>query len=188
MGIAKSNDSKKNKMIKAALVFFGFTAAQCSPDDIQAVYGIQVQPDPTVVTERAVADPDAVDSACTTCIADNYEDCVGNATVVDCLANEESCHLIERRRGGVVEFVEMGCKALQACENDKKDNRKMCTKLITDKNDAIRPSVCRTCFATDAAGRQAQTDFCQTVKTGSSFVLTALSSVTFHPITTYHPL
>merc|ERR1711893_383371 len=137
MGIAKSNDSKKNKMIKAALVFFGFTAAQSSPDDIQAVYGIQVQPDPTVVTERAVVDPDAVDSACTTCIADNYDDCVGNATVVDCLANEESCHLIERRRGGVVEFVEMGCKALQACENDEKDNQKMCTKLITDKNDAI---------------------------------------------------
>ena len=60
-------------MIKAALVFFGFTAAQSSPDDIQAVYGIQVQPDPTVVTERAVVDPDAVDSACTTCIADNYD-------------------------------------------------------------------------------------------------------------------
>merc|ERR1712210_363574 len=149
----------------------GFSQDPTSLDSYGGLETLQIEPEVVEpVTVRSIG-PDSesaivpeTDSACTTCIADNYDNCIGNAMLVDCKVNEESCQLIERRRGGIVEFVEMGCKALRACENDKKDNKKMCTKLIVDKNDAIRPSVCRTCFATNQAGREAQTSFCQTVK------------------------
>ncbi|CBY32159.1 unnamed protein product [Oikopleura dioica] len=155
-------------------IFFiavGFSQDPTSLGSYGGLETLQIEEEPVTVRSISIG-PDTetaivpeTDSSCTTCISDNYAHCIGNATLVDCKVNEESCQLIERRRGGVVNFVEMGCKALRACENDKKDNKKMCTKLITDKNDAIRPSVCRTCFATNQAGRDAQTAFCQRVKT-----------------------
>ncbi|CBY16457.1 unnamed protein product, partial [Oikopleura dioica] len=71
---------------------------------------------------------------------------------VDCQANQSSCQLEERRRGGTIESVSMRCKQKRACKNNLKQNASgQCTIATTDMNGAEIGSVCRQCFPTNDA-------------------------------------
>lgn len=57
---------------------------------------------------------------------------------VDCQANQGSCQLEERRRGGAIESVSMRCKQKRACRNNLMQNKSgQCTTATTDSNSKL---------------------------------------------------
>ncbi|CAG5089496.1 Oidioi.mRNA.OKI2018_I69.PAR.g12236.t1.cds [Oikopleura dioica] len=88
-------------------------------------------------------------SKCFECYGATVADCVASGVEVDCQANQGSCQLEERRRGGAIESVSMRCKQKRACKNNMKQNSYgQCTTALTDANGAELSSVCRQCFPT----------------------------------------
>ena len=86
--------------------------------------------------------------SCKTCVGSNVGDCLGNATIVECQENETTCEVTMRKRRGGTYFVQMGCKALDACLNNKSNNAKGPWKQQECKpynNVKIQNSVCRQC-------------------------------------------
>ena len=83
-----------------------------------------------------------------TCNADTVSNCLANSTIVECESNESSCEITLRKRRGETYFVQSGCKALDACLNNAKQNARGPWKWQACKpfnNPKVVNSVCRQC-------------------------------------------
>merc|ERR1711935_62288 len=92
---------------------------------------------------------------CWHCEADSYELCSATGYEEQCHANEERCELVIRQRQGYITQIHMGCKQLQSCENNKRQNFQNANPNYTQ----CRPeaghthSVCRQCCDEDNCTR-----------------------------------
>merc|ERR1712010_293432 len=98
-------------------------------------------------------------ATCYKCEGDSYEKCIGQANereggAVTC-RSDKMCSIVERRRGGELERVEMRCKQDDVCRMEVQYNKRVCPQMTTvtechqmekDENGADVPSVCRKCF------------------------------------------
>jgi len=93
----------------------------------------------------------AADLKCWTCDAKNYNECQATGTLKACLPNEKSCELEVRTRWGWAGRVISGCKAADACANNKAQNfiggedQTQCRP-----ESKYRHSVCRQCCFDDS--------------------------------------
>ena len=116
-------------------------------------------------------------ATCYKCEGDSYEKCIEQANereggAVTC-RSDKMCSIVERRRGGEIERVEMLCKQDDVCRKEVQYNLRVCPQMTTvtechqmerdgkfiylllfylilfSENNAVIPSVCRKCFGQD---------------------------------------
>ena len=95
-----------------------------------------------------------------TCNAASVAECLASSTTVECQPNETSCEVTLRKRRGKTYFVQAGCKAVDACLNNKSNNARGPWKWQECKpfnNIKIENSVCRQCC--DGATDCVETNF-----------------------------
>lgn len=88
---------------------------------------------------------------CWKCTAENMDTCYEKGEIETCDSSADSCGLEERRWGGILVGVELGCKTRQKCHSDISAN------FIATTNQC-RPtetghSVCRQCCSSDMCNR-----------------------------------
>merc|ERR1712210_27353 len=138
--LTKKHPNKKMKL-------FGFTLAAAAA---ARSYGVELD-----------------GATCYKCEGDSYEKCIEQANereggAVTC-RSDKMCSIVERRRGGEIERVEMRCKQDDVCRKEVQYNLRVCPQMTTvtechqmerDENNAVIPSVCRKCF-----GQERDMDF-----------------------------
>lgn len=89
---------------------------------------------------------------CWTCKAKNYAECDALGSLVTCQSNEKSCEYEVRHRWGYVTQIISGCKAVDACMNNKSQNFRHWKAEYTQcrPENRFRHSVCRQCCNTDS--------------------------------------
>jgi len=95
---------------------------------------------------------------CWTCEANSYSDCETRGTLETCQPNEKSCELEVRLKWGYANRVITGCKATDACQNNKEQNFKETQFSWTQcrPERQFRFGVCRQCCDTDSCANQGQ--------------------------------